>query len=382
MVEWRSKFLRGLAKIVVAFMLFVSILTLAIPDNAPAADPLQSCVTTKPITDTYTSWVYRSTLTEPFTFYSTVYFSTETDFGTTYLSTTEVETALTTQISTTTSYARTVTKTLTPSSTYTVTSALLSTTTTATGISTEYSGSTTSTVTSFIQRVFSPTTTVDVLTLGRTSVVWVTTPASRTTSYVLVCPVPSGHMIILLLGPTDGASVRCNVALRIRVVDNKGGDIAGAAVRFYIDGSSVATKTTNIYGKASYRTCPSAGTHSWYVTADKPDYVSATSGTRSFTVPSPTALEVALLKPTDGAKVTPPLTLMVKATKAIDRTVVTGAVVSFYVDDVYVGAATTDAYGKAKLKTTLAPGTYSWYAAAEKSGFDQGTSPTWHFIVR
>lgn len=191
---------------------------------------------------------------------------------------------------------------------------------------------------------------------------------------------PSKPMQVSILKPSDGDSVRSPVVLSVQVSSGSS-VVSGATVKFYLDGVLLTTKTTNLLGKASYSAYPSAGTHTWHATAEKPGYVSGISETRSFTVPSPTALKVALLKPTDTATVTSPATLIAKVTRLSNGAVVAGATVKFYVNGVYSGTACTDTYGKAKLKVTLAPGAYSWYASAELSGYDLGTSPSWHFTV-
>jgi hypothetical protein len=63
----------------------------------------------------------------------------------------------------------------------------------------------------------------------------------------------------------------------------RGKPVSSVSVRFYVDGSSVATASTDASGEARTRVTVSSGTHQWYVVAEKDDWFSATSTTWRFT---------------------------------------------------------------------------------------------------
>jgi len=193
------------------------------------------------------------------------------------------------------------------------------------------------------------------------------------------------ELTVSLVKPSDGASVACPIIFSA-VVSDGSGVVSGATVRFYFEGGLVATKTTNLYGKAQYiqwgSSCPIPGRHGWYVTAEKSGYEPATSKTWSFIVPSP-KLRVVLRQPTDGALVGSSVVLVAKVTFAggyYKGLPASGAAVRFYVDGVCVGTAYSDA-GVARLGVRVALGVHSWYATAQLAAYDLGTSQTWEFNV-
>jgi len=90
-------------------------------------------------------------------------------------------------------------------------------------------------------------------------------------------------------------------------------------------------------------------------------------------------LSVSLVRPSDGVSVSCNVRLVVKVTSS--GAAVKGATVEFYVDSALVFTKTTDRDGKAKYKYCPTLDTHSWYATAEKTGYDPGASETRSFTV-
>ncbi len=90
------------------------------------------------------------------------------------------------------------------------------------------------------------------------------------------------------------------------------------------------------------------------------------------------SLDVNLVSPADGSTIeTLPIELKARVTSGGSS--VQSALVRFYVGGGEVGSANSDSSGYASINHNPSPGTYSWYAKAEKSGYTEDTSPTWSF---
>jgi len=107
---------------------------------------------------------------------------------------------------------------------------------------------------------------------------------TRTTEFTLTVNAQTlDGLEVSIRRPSDGAFIRCPVKLVVKISASHT-VVFGATVRFYVDGSLLTSLTTDIKGKAKYKFCPTSGTHTWYVTAEKTGYNPGRSGTRTFNV--------------------------------------------------------------------------------------------------
>jgi len=96
---------------------------------------------------------------------------------------------------------------------------------------------------------------------------------------------PTAPMLLVRpLKPANGVTVTCNIVLRVEVTNSSGALIAGAVVKFYLNGNYLGTSTTDVYGRAAFKFCPVPGTYNWYATAELPGYAMGQSVTYTFKV--------------------------------------------------------------------------------------------------
>jgi len=182
---------------------------------------------------------------------------------------------------------------------------------------------------------------------------------------------------VSIIHPTN-ASVFSDLPINLKVnVTQDGEPVMDAETTFYANSRAIATNLTDSRGGASINFEPKKEKiFTWNVTATKKGFTTGVSDSWKF------AYEELDLSPQDNEKIsTYPLSLTTIV--ELDGKPVENALVSFFIDDNYVGRRKTQPNGcVAYTFQGIAAGPHFWHVTAQIPEWDTITSETFHFTYR
>jgi hypothetical protein len=213
-------------------------------------------------------------------------------------------------------------------------------------------------------------------------------PVTVTVTFTVNAPPSLSVGLVSPPSPPNGGTVTSSPVTLEAQVTSSGASIQGATVTIYVDGSQACSggSDSSGYYSCSYPFTQSGHTYSWYASASKSGYNPGTSPTWTFTYQPVPSLSVGLVSPPSppngGTVTSSPVTLEAQVTSS--GASIQGATVTIYVDGSQACSGGSDSSGYYSCPYSLSQGghTYSWYAAASKSGYTSGTSSTWTFTYQ